>query len=134
MNNIPSNAELEKGLEQIFPEPSEAFTSQLERQLLQRAGQLQQPVSRPRSRMIFPLFKWATAALAVIILVVLAVGPQNALAAVQKLIGYIPGVGFVENSQQPLRVLAEPLQVKREGVTLTVEKVLASGESTACAS
>ena len=41
----------------------------------------------------------------VIILIVMAVGPQNALAAMQKLFGYIPGIGFVENSQQNLRVL-----------------------------
>jgi hypothetical protein len=130
MNKFPSNTELEQGLERIFPEPSEAFTNRLERQLLQQAAHFQQPVQQPRRQTIFPVLKWASVALAVIIIVVLAVGPQNALAAVQKLIGYIPGIGFVENSQQTLRVLAEPMQVEREGVTLTVEKVLASGEST----
>jgi len=130
MNKTPSNTELERGLERIFPGPSAAFSERLERQLLQQAAQFQQPVSQPRGRTIFPVLKWAGAALAVILLVVLALGPQNALAAVQKLIGYIPGIGFVENSQQSLRVLAGPLQVERQGVTLTVEKVLASGEST----
>lgn len=130
MNKFPSNTEMEQGLERIFPEPSEAFTNRLERQLLKQAAHLQQPVTQPRRRTIFPMLKWATAALAVLILVVMAVGPQNALAAVQKLIGYIPGIGFVENSQQTLRVLAGPLQVERQGVTLTVEKVLASSEST----
>jgi hypothetical protein len=132
MSNPPSDTELEKELEQIFSGPNAAFVSQLERRLvLQQAAARQQPV-RQRNLPIFHLRGWmAAAALAGIVFVVIAsVGPQKALAAVQKLIGYMPGIGFVENPQQPMRVLAEPVKMEREGVTLTVEKVLASAQDT----
>ena len=57
MNKTPSNTELERGLERIFPGPSAAFSERLERQLLQQAAQFQQPVSQPRGRTIFPVLK-----------------------------------------------------------------------------
>jgi hypothetical protein len=53
-----------------------------------------------------------------------AYGPQNVLAAVRTLIGYIPGIGFVEQDDSTL-YLEKPVSVTQEGVTLTVEQAVA---------
>ena len=39
-------------------------------------------------------------------------------------LGYIPGVGIVEQGA-PLRVLAEPVTVEQQGISVTVSKVVA---------
>lgn len=57
-----------------------------------------------------------------ILLVVLAFVLLSGVAyAVGRSLGYIPGVGLVDQTA-PLRVLAEPVSVTREGITLTVEQ------------
>lgn len=48
--------------------------------------------------------------------------------AVGRLTGYIPGIGFVETSS--LRVLVEPVSQTREGITVTIEQVVANSERT----
>jgi len=48
--------------------------------------------------------------------------------AIGRLTGYIPGIGFVETSS--LRVLAEPVTVTREGITVSIEQVVADSERT----
>ncbi len=53
-----------------------------------------------------------------------AYGPQNVLAAVKNLIGYIPGIGFVQQDESTL-YLAKPVSVTKKGVTLTVEQAVA---------
>lgn len=53
-----------------------------------------------------------------------AYGPQNVLAAVKNLIGYIPGIGFVQQDESTL-YLAKPVSVTQKGVTLTVEQAVA---------
>ncbi len=42
--------------------------------------------------------------------------------AIGRLTGFIPGIGFVETSA--LRILAEPVAVTREGVTVSIEQVV----------
>lgn len=49
--------------------------------------------------------------------------------AIGKSLGYIPGVGLIEQSA-PLRVLAEPVSVTREGVTVTVKDAVLSADKT----
>lgn len=49
--------------------------------------------------------------------------------AVGSLMGYIPGVGFVDLSV-PLRVLAEPVTVERGGIQVTVKQVVLSADAT----
>jgi hypothetical protein len=50
----------------------------------------------------------------------LFIWPQTA-AAMRRLLGYIPGMGLVEPGNS-LRVLAEPVVMERDGVTVTIEK------------
>jgi hypothetical protein len=49
--------------------------------------------------------------------------------ALGRSLGYIPGVGIVEQTVG-LRVLAEPVSVERDGITLTVTQALISSEKT----
>jgi len=57
-----------------------------------------------------------------ILFVLLALALLSGVAyAVGRSLGYIPGVGLVDQTA-PLRVLAEPVFVTREGITLTVEQ------------
>ena len=44
--------------------------------------------------------------------------------AIGRSLGYIPGIGLVENVSG-MRVLAEPVSLTREGISLTLEEVLA---------
>jgi hypothetical protein len=66
----------------------------------------------------------------VIVIVLLALSLLTGVVyAIGKSLGYIPGVGFVDQSV-PLRVLAEPIVMERDGVTVTVIKVVTNAEST----
>src|SRR5574341_416970 len=49
--------------------------------------------------------------------------------AIGSMMGYIPGVGLVDRSA-PIRVLAEPVTVTREGVTITVTEAVLSADKT----
>ena len=59
----------------------------------------------------------------------LIIGPQRVYAAVRQLLGYIPGVGIVEQSSG-IRVLAEPVSVEQDGITVTVNQVVADATHT----
>jgi len=73
-----------------------------------------------KSKMLTPRTRpFVTILVTLLILLVLS-GVAYALG---KTLGYIPGVGLVENSSG-IRMLAEPVLVTREGVTLTVTQVL----------
>jgi hypothetical protein len=49
--------------------------------------------------------------------------------AIGKMTGYIPGVGIVDQSA-PISILAEPVVVQRDGLTITVSKVTADSDHT----
>ncbi|MGH2543129.1 MAG: hypothetical protein ACRDIB_10040, partial [Ardenticatenaceae bacterium] len=63
-----------------------------------------------------------------VLLAVTAIGPRQVLAEVQRFLGYVPGVGFVDLERS--RVLAAPVEQTREGVTLRVTQVLAKPDGT----
>jgi hypothetical protein len=66
----------------------------------------------------------------VVLLLILALGLISGVAyAVGKSLGYIPGVGIIDQSA-PLRVLAEPVTVAREGVIITVTEAVLSADKT----
>lgn len=48
--------------------------------------------------------------------------------ALGRVTGYIPGIGYVRTSS--LRVLAEPVSLSRDGITLTIEQVVVDPERT----
>ncbi|MGA9532489.1 MAG: hypothetical protein WBR18_07205 [Anaerolineales bacterium] len=71
----------------------------------------------------------ALLATAILIVSLLVVGPERALAALRGLIGYIPGVGLVDDSSE-LRVLSAPASLERDGVSLTIEDGVADPRQT----
>jgi hypothetical protein len=66
----------------------------------------------------------------VLVLVLLALALLTGVAyAVGRSLGYIPGLGVVEQGA-PFRVLAAPVTVERDGITLTVLQALVSSDKT----
>jgi len=120
--------------------PHAAFVANLERQLLARGAVLTELRAAGES----PLRRWwaqwmqhlsqrrsATIALGLLLAVAVglaAVGPQRVWAEAQRLLGYVPGIGFVDLEET--RVLTFPAEVTRDGVTLRVEQVLAQPDGT----
>jgi hypothetical protein len=66
---------------------------------------------------------FALGAAAAILAAVLVAGPDRVLAVIHSILGYIPGVGFVQ-SEGVLRTIAEPVTAVRGGVSLTVEQAV----------
>ena len=70
-----------------------------------------------------------TAILAFAILLAITFSIPGVVQAMQRLFGYVPGTGFVEQSR-PLRILKEPGQTAREGTTVVVKQAIADAEHT----
>jgi hypothetical protein len=70
----------------------------------------------------------ATAFLILLVIVIALVSVPSVRAAIQRWIGYAPGMGLVSEGQ--IRVLAKPVSVTRDGITLTVEEVWAASDRT----
>jgi hypothetical protein len=92
-------------------EPSPAFINRLHADLLAL------PVKRQNRLMFSPV--WAIA-VAVVIVVILSA--PTVVTAFERLFGYVPDVGLVENTGN-LRLLSEPVSITRDGVTLTITNV-----------
>lgn len=118
-------------------QPDAEFAARLEAELLKRAAAARSASpkdQKPRWRQILNMKPLLTASLIVIVLilaVVTAIGPQRVLAAVQNLLGYVPGIGFVD--LEGARMLASPVSMTKEGITLELEQVVASREETTVA-
>ncbi len=67
--------------------------------------------------------------IALLVLVISLFSIPAVAQAVQRLFGYIPGVGIVDESS-PIRVLAEPVSVTRDGITVTVTSATLTGDKT----
>ena len=81
------------------------------------------------ARRFSPRLAWGAAvALALLIGGSLLFSPQ-VVEAIGRLLGYIPGVGYVENGPA-LRVLAAPVTIQKEGVVFTLEKGAADAQRT----
>ncbi|MBN1265252.1 MAG: hypothetical protein JXA25_07150 [Anaerolineales bacterium] len=101
------------------PEIRPEFINRLERDLLERAKK-----GKPRGQMLFGLRPAAAIAMVVLTLVILTtliVGPQQVYAGFKKLLGYIPGIGLVDQ-ESTIRVLTEPVSQVRDGITVAVNQ------------
>ena len=69
-------------------------------------------------------------ALAVLLALIILLALSGVAYAIGNMLGYyIPGVGIVEQGA-PLRVLAEPVSVTRDGITITVKNAVVSSDKT----
>ena len=134
VNNNPSDAhrEIERRLAELYQgaPPDPAFANRLEAQLRARAAELvpQRKASWLTSSIRRPAWVFALALALALILLLAALGPEQVLAEFQRLIGYIPGVGFVDREQA--RVLPEPVAITQDGVTLQVDQLVAEPDQT----
>ena len=81
------------------------------------------PLFRVTMRVALPVF----IILVLLTTALIVVGPERALAALRGLLGYIPGVGLVVE-EGGLRVLEEPVSLRQEGITVTVEQAVLDSE------
>jgi hypothetical protein len=131
MISSPSNSSIEEKLRAAtrMPQPRPEFLTGLRLRLATEPAY--SPTNPSRLRLAFGRKSSLAACAALILLLAgfVALGPQRVIAAVQELIGYIPGIGFVENAET-VRVLAESVSISRDGVTMSVEDAVVDAEST----
>ncbi len=110
------------------PQPRPEFLESLRARLLQ-----QPPLAAPAWRPVVASLRvrWAMFALVLLALAgaLMIIGPQRVSAAFRRLLGYVPGVGIVEQSA-PIRVLAEPVSLTRDGVTVSVNSAVLTSDWT----
>jgi hypothetical protein len=121
MNEHPS-PEFEQELRETLSAPGAdpAFVHDLRATLLERATMKTQTRT-------FPRLAWGLA-LAILLIGLLVASPQ-VVEALKRLVGYIPGVGYVEQGAS-LRTLAVPVTLEKDGLTLTIEKGAADPQRT----
>jgi len=76
-----------------------------------------------------PAWIGVSVVLAALVIATVIIGPMRVYAAVRQLLGYIPGVGIVDQSA-PIRVLAEAVSQTREGITITVTSATLTSDRT----
>lgn len=104
------------------PDADAAFVDGLRSKLIERN-------KMKTYRRFSPRLAWGIAvALVLLIIGLLALSPQ-VVEAMRRLLGYVPGVGYVEQGPA-LRVLSAPVTVHKEGLTFTVEKGAADSQHT----
>jgi TolB protein len=108
------------------PEADAKFVNGLRSRLIETAAQKKARRARFFPR---PAWQWVLTVLVVLLIAFFAIGPQRVVAAMQKIFGYIPNVGMVDQSS-PIRVLAEPVKLERDGYTMTVESAVVDSQRT----
>jgi hypothetical protein len=126
MNEFTPIPKLEKKVRQALnvPAPSAAFSNGLRTRLIARSSEMKPQTFRR------PIWQIAFVAIALLAVLFITFNLPGVATALKNLFGYLPGVGPVSQAA-PLRILAEPVSVTRDGYTVTVEKILASADKTA---
>ncbi|MFT3892089.1 MAG: DUF4179 domain-containing protein [Anaerolineales bacterium] len=116
MNDLNPTPEFEEKVRQAMDVPgaSPEFVNKLRNELVRG------PV-KMKSRVMFKPV-WAVAF--VLALAVLVISVPGVAAALGRLFGYVPDVGLIENTGN-LQMLAEPVSVTRDGITLTITQAIA---------
>lgn len=115
MSDLKPSPEFEEKIRKALdvPNADAEFVNKLRNQLAGR------PVKMKSRSVMKPAWAFAF----VIVALALIASAPSAVNALKRLFGYMPGVGLVENTGN-LRMLAEPVSVTRDGVTLTIKNVL----------
>jgi hypothetical protein len=121
MNEHPSS-EFEKELHETLGEPNAnlVFVRDLRATLIERTTMKQKNRFLPR-------LAWGFAF--AILLASLVVASPRAAALLKQLLGYVPGVGFVESSES-IRLLAAPVSLEKDGLQMTIEQGTADSQRT----
>jgi hypothetical protein len=110
------------------PQPSAKFLAGLRNRL---AVENLPPVSwTERVRLMLRRPVWVTTlAMTLLIAAFFIAGPERVVTAMREWFGYIPGAGIVDTNT-PIRVLAEPVTVEKNGVAIRVISAVLSGSGT----
>ncbi len=134
--NLTLPPELETALTGFYSasEPDAAFATRLELELRRRQSDLLEPVNPSRfpfwfKRSSFMLTLRTRPALLILFIFLALTLLTGVVYAVGRSLGYIPGVGLVEQGT-PIRVLAEPVLQTRDGITLTVSEAMLTTDKT----
>ena len=121
---------LQNALTDVYaaPEPSAEFAAGLEAQLRQRMKALQRTTTIPERNSFMKLMQSRPLAALLIALIVLLL-LSSAVYALGKVLGYIPGIGMVEQGSA-MRTIENPVVVERDGFRLTVMNVVAGPSAT----
>src|SRR6266545_3933486 len=86
-------------------------------------------IQKGKSATMQPRMKvFATAILVLLVLVIVLMNVPSVRAAIQRWIGYVPDIGLVSEGQ--IRMLAEPVSITRDGITLRVEQMWVDSDRT----
>ncbi len=125
------NPQFEEQLIESFAIPPirPEFVETLHRRIQQQA--IEQPRQRKATAGFIRRPAWAIslAVLSLILAVTLIIGPAKVYAAFLRWFGYIPGVGVVEQGTE-IRILAEPVKITRDGITVSVNQVVLTANET----
>jgi len=115
MSDLNPSPEFEEKVRRAVDVPNAhpEFVNRLRNDLARRPG-------KTKSRL---LFRPAWVMAFVLIVAVVIVSLPGMAAAIGRLLGYVPGVGLVENTGN-LRILSESISMTREDVTLTISYVM----------
>lgn len=124
--------DVEKDMREISsaPEPDAEFMNSLRSHFIAEGYAIakQRQETPMKTNLFFKRPLWAQAALGVLVLIVLLTAPAM-VSALRRLFGYVPNVGVIDQTVQ-VRMLAEPVTVVRENVSVTVEQVVANALET----
>ena len=129
MNDKTSPSPFEEDIRASFfvPPIRPEFVERVQTDLAHRAS------GKSRKPRIFgglrPAWAFTMAIGSLMLISTLMIGPQRVYAAVMHLFGYIPGVGIVDQNN-PIRVLAEPVSVIRDGISITITSATLTGDLT----
>jgi hypothetical protein len=102
------------------------FARRLRGELMRKAAAREPVRRRPALR---PVWVALAAAFAVLLAALLLIGPDKVVAALQTLLGYLPGIGFVR-MDRPFRVLEGPIKEEKSGASLYILQALADDDRT----
>lgn len=125
--NVSEFEEIVRGVVNV-PESKSAFLDQLRTRFVSTGVPALQAKISTRPGVWSLYMKRGLVAVSILVFALLATSPAVA-DILQSLLGYIPGVGLVDENA-PVLVLAEPIVIQREGVTLSVEQAVATTEKT----
>jgi hypothetical protein len=120
--NEHSSPEFEKEIRETLrvPDADPAFVRNLRATIIERSMMKTQTRSSPR-------LAWGL--VIAILLVGLLIASPRVAEALKQLLGYVPGVGYVQQGNS-LRVLSAPVTVDKDGVKVTIEKGAADSQRT----
>jgi hypothetical protein len=124
MNDFTPSNQLEAKIRAAVavPKALPEFVNRLHADLMHQAGLKNRQTLRPLH--MRPAWIVFLVVITLLIASTLIIGPLRVYATLRHLLGYIPGVGIVEQSNG-IRVLAEPVSVEKDGITVTVNQVVA---------